>query len=95
MKINLLDAPEKILKPHTTVEVGNVYKNQKGYIYIIAHITRRDNHFDGDKAAAFVVDLDGEITNVVHYSTYYFSRFNILGRAINLPEEIEIDWISK
>lgn len=91
MKINLSNAPDQIIKPESGVEVGNVYKNQKGNIYIIASITK-PNTFNETKSSAFVVDLEGEIKNVVCYSTYYFSRFNLLGKAINLPDEIEIDW---
>lgn len=93
MKINLDSAPEKITNPSKSVEVGNVYKNQKGNIYIIAHVHHRPDHYDGNKATAFVVNLDGDIENVVCYSAYYFSRFNLLGKAINLPEEIEIEWL--
>ena len=93
MKVNLDNAPPKITKSGYGVEVGNVYKNLRGMIYIIASVRERPDSFDGDKASAFVVDSEGEITNVVMYSTYYFSRFTCLGRALNLPGEIEIEWI--
>ena len=91
MKINISQAPERIRNPESEVEIGNVYKNQKGSIYIIAAITK-PNEFKETKSTALVIDSDGEIKNVVCYSTYYFSRFTILGKAINLPDEIEIDW---
>lgn len=91
MKINIQNAPEQIRNPESSVEIGNVYKNQKGYIYIIAAQTK-PNSLQETKSTALVVDREGEIKNVVCYSTYYFSRFNLLGKAINLPDEIEIDW---
>jgi hypothetical protein len=93
VKINLDNMPPHIEKPTYGVEIGNVYRNQKGNLYVIVSVLERPGTFDGPKATALVVDRSGEVTNVVCYTVYYFSRLTIIGHALNIPSEIEIEWV--
>ncbi len=93
MKINLDNMPPNLEQPTYGVDVGNVYRNQKGSLYVIISVLERPGTFDGPKASALVVDREGIITNVVCYTVYYFSRLTVIGRALNIPSEIEIEWL--
>lgn len=90
MKFNLNEAPPKILRPFYGVEPGNVYRNQHGNFYVI--ITVFETRSEEQKASAFVLDKEGNITGCQCYICYYFNRLKLVGRALNMPSEIEIEW---
>ena len=77
-------APEPIRRGHD-VELGNVYKSQKGNIYIIVSV--RENN-----VTALVADKDGELVNAINYGLGYFTLRSPVGRVVNLPTILEIDW---
>lgn len=92
MKLNIRDAPGRVREGHG-IEPGNVYQNQRGQLYIVVNVFERDS-LSGAKIIALVVDKDtGEVTNAVSYGQGYFAQRTLLGMAINLPSEIEIDWV--
>lgn len=89
MKFNTCEMPGSARR-FTDVEVGNVYRTQKK-IYVIAQIIEKDSAC-GNNAVAFSISENGEIENVVSYTTFYFSNQKLIGKAVNLPESIDIDW---
>lgn len=89
MKLNMQAAPKSVAD-FEDVQVGNVYRTQKK-LYVIISILERDS-VCGNNAAAFAINLDGSIENVVSYTTFYFSRQKLVGKAVNLPEIIDVDW---
>lgn len=89
MKVNLEGIPGKS-RSFPDVEEGNVYRTQKK-IYVIIAVKEKPDSACGDSAIALSIDNDGNIEGAVSYSTYYFSRQMLVGKATNLCD-IEIDW---
>lgn len=88
MKFNMEAAPRTVSEDD--VQVGNIYRTQKK-LYVIISIIEKDSAC-GNNAVAFSINLDGSIENAVSYSTFYFSRQKLVGKAVNLPEIIDVDW---
>ena len=83
MKLDMAEAPDSVLNERG-VEVGNVYRNQQGRLYLIISTDRR--------CTALVITREGLITGAQDsYGATYFARHPLVGRA-SLPETLAVDW---
>ena len=84
MRIHIEDMPQELRVRE--IQTGDVFRNQRGALMVVACVK------DTGMVCLLMFSEGGGFTGVQQYGLHYLHEKQRLGKVVNLPDALEVDW---